>query len=216
LGESGGQWIDPQRESQERAVASGELPSWITVIHFVVFGLIGMYGTLDDWRDGLKALLVFEPRELGLLNATTLWLYCNSVSLVRALTIADLAAALLMFKLALRSPKPKYNIVYMSAILCTAAIHAGAIAYLWNIRVLRTSGATYVFEGITPLIVADFVIVVPAVLMLLGSLLVGWHGPASGFCPACGYDLRATPAAAPSAHAWTGQGPFSFHRRLIG
>jgi hypothetical protein len=162
---------------------------WITVIHFVIVGVVVSDGMRAGWREALGTWRLFEWHELGLLPAAALWLFRNSGWIAATLVIADLPAAFLLLKLAIRSPKPRCNVIYLCAVLGTAAIHAAAIFYLAHVGTLQTRSTTHVFDGITPIACVDVVLVLPAILMLAGGVVLGWHGPPAGFCASCGYSL---------------------------
>jgi hypothetical protein len=171
---------------------------WFVVLRLAFWGVGAAFMIGDarrgDWREELKTLRELDLRdlrELGLLKAGALWLFLNTPWMFWAFMIAALPAAFLLYKLAVGRPKPKGNVTYLSTILCTAAIYAGAVAYLAQFPFIRTSHASYGFEGgmLSEIPLGDLFFAAPAILMLLGGILIGWHGPPTGSCLKCGYNL---------------------------
>jgi len=171
---------------------------WLVVLRLVIWGVSVAdavpHARRNDWREDLKTfreLDLRDLRELGMLKTGALWLFLNTPWILWAAMLADLPAAFLLYKLAVGRPKPKGNVAYLSAVLSAAAIYAGAVAYLSQFPFLRTSHTTYSFGGgiFSEIEHGDLFVAAPAVLMLVGGILIGWHGPPTGSCLKCGYNL---------------------------
>ena len=163
---------------------------WLVVIHFAVCGLVAAYG-LRDSTFAIPPIIV--NYFFGIPKMLALWLVMNTSIVASVLVAGDAAALYLIWRLAHRSPQKVLPFIYLSFTSALVATHIAAVAYVTRVGSFPTPQTTYVFElPLLPIIFFDLLLSVPAWLMLVGLVALGWRRSTPGFCAKCGYDLRAT------------------------
>lgn len=162
---------------------------WVTLIHFVIVGFMAFaafseFGEVESIHLNLK--------ELGLLNATSLWLFWHTAFVESALAAGDIAALFLAWRSAHRVPCPRRLVVaYLVPTLGLAAVHAAGAANAGWVRWFHTSmmNTEIGMDVIIPLVIWDAFFVLPPLLILATLIIRGWPTRAPGLCVSCGYDL---------------------------
>lgn len=167
---------------------------WATIIHFGLFGFILAFAlvTAGDFRIApIDGSLIHEFK---IALASAMWISENSLLFQSALVAADLAAIRLLWTTISHSANRRFLVAYLCVTFAIGLIHVSAIATVVSIGTVQTANGFVAFSGLAlpPHIVADLILVVPAILLLVGQLVFRQHRSLWGLCPECGYDLRAS------------------------
>jgi hypothetical protein len=163
---------------------------WFTLIHLIVVGFMAVAILLQMESD--KLFHTFHPKELGLINATSLWLFLNMSLVWCALALADVASLVFTWRWARRLACPRGIVIaYLMATLVLAASHAAGVVHAALIGTFHWSTMTDVIgtEVIRPLVIWDGIFVLPPLLILARLIFGGWPTRAPGLCASCGYNL---------------------------
>jgi len=165
---------------------------WLTVIHFLIGGLIVALATSGDWADMGTRLRTCCPTKLGVGGAAALWVVVNSNVMWCAMLAMDVMAIHVIWRSERGRLSTRNLCVYLCATCLLALIVLGPIAYTRS--TVRTGKATYVFGPEVLASQAGYALVfcLPAPFLLAGRLF--FHGALRppGTCAVCGYDLRAS------------------------
>ncbi|HEX5243398.1 MAG TPA: hypothetical protein VFW23_09085 [Tepidisphaeraceae bacterium] len=163
---------------------------WFTLIHLFVVGFMAV-AVLLQMESG-ELFHTFHPKELGLINATSLWLFLNMSLVWCALTLADVAALSFTWRWARRLSCPRWMVIaYLAATLVLAAVYGAAAVNAAMIGTFHWGAMTDAIgtEVIRPLVIWDAIFVLPALFILARLIFSGWPTRAPGMCVSCGYDL---------------------------
>lgn len=161
-----------------------------TLIHFVIFGFVSVSLFLQMHSD--SQFRTFDMHDLGLVNATSLWLFLNTDLMSCALVGGDAAALYVSWRSARRMPMARpvaFALLLVALGLCL--LHCAGTVNAGRIGTFHSPHTTYVIGGdvVRSLVVRDFLFALPALLAIAGLLLCGGPTRAQGLCVSCGYDL---------------------------
>lgn len=163
---------------------------WFTLIHQIIAAFIAVAAfvqvvTAELFRE-------FHPKELGLTDAASLWLFLNMPVVWCALAFADAFALCFVWRWAGGLSNRRGTVViFLVAELGLAALHAvGATHAAW-VGTFNISTNSYGIprNNIAPVIGCDVFLVLPSLLILARLIFSGWPMRGPGLCLACGYDL---------------------------
>lgn len=163
---------------------------WLTLIHLVISGFMA-FAAFSEFG-AAESIHASDVRELGLLNAASLWLFFHTAFVESALAAGDTAALLLAGRWAQRVPcPPRMVVAYLVFTLGLAATHAASTANAGSIGWIRTStlNTEIPMDVVRPLVICDAFYVLPPLLILATLIFRGWPTRAPGLCVSCGYDL---------------------------
>lgn len=163
---------------------------WVTLIHFVIVGFM-TFAAFSEFG-AVESIRASDLKELGLLNAASLWLFFHTAFVESALAAGDIAALFLAWRSAHRVPCPRRMVIaYLMLTLGLAAVHAAGAANAGLIGWIRTStlNTEIPMEVVWPLVIWDAIFVLPPLLILARLIFSGWPTRGPGLCVSCGYDL---------------------------
>ena len=163
---------------------------WLTLIHLVIAGFMA-FAAFSEFG-AVESIRASDLKELGLLNAASLWLFWHTAFVETALAAGDIAAMFLAWRWAHRVPCPRRRVVaYLALTLGLATVYAAGVVNAALIGTFQWSTTTDVIgiEVIRPLVIWDAIFVLPPLLILARLVMGGWPTRAEGLCVSCGYDL---------------------------
>lgn len=163
---------------------------WFTLIHLVIAGFMAVAAFVH--METGELFRTFRPKELGLIDAASLWLFLNMSVVWCALALADAVALCFVWRWARGLSNPRgIVLISLTVVLGLAALHAAGATHAALIGSFNISTNSYGIprSNIAPVIGCDVILVLPSLLILTRLIFRGWPTRAPGLCVSCGYDL---------------------------